>query len=176
MASLGLIQNLRSILLGTSALAMAAVVAFLLTLMRGAPTPNPQRRDRVINLLLIGISLQCLHFVEEFVTRFNDRFPQQLGLPGWSGEFFVAFNLFWIAAWVLSAVGLRYNSRLAYFSVWFFVVAMLLNGVAHPLLAIAVGGYFPGLWTSWLVGFIGVILGVNFWRFTSSATTHSFRT
>jgi uncharacterized protein with HXXEE motif len=167
MPSLDLIPNLRSILVGTSALAVAAVVAFLLTLIRQAPKPDPQRRDRVINLLLIGISLQCLHFLEEFVTRFNVRFPQELGLPAWSGEFFVAFNLCWTAVWILSAVGLRYNWRLAHFAVWFFIVAMLLNGVAHPVLAIAVGGYFPGLWTSWLVGFIGVILGQNFWKFTS---------
>jgi hypothetical protein len=173
MTSPALIQNLRSILLGTSALGGAAVAAFLLTLMRRAPKPDPQRCDRVINLLWIGISLQCLHFAEEFVTHFNDRFPQQFGLPAWSSQFFVTFNLFWIGIWVLSAVGLRYNLRLAYFPVWFFIIAMLLNGIAHPLLAIAVGGYFPGLWTSWLVGFIGVILGLNFWRFTSSATISS---
>jgi Protein of unknown function with HXXEE motif len=170
MASLGLIPNLRSMILGTSALAVAAVVACLLTLMRRAPKPDPPRRDRVINLLLIGISLQCLHFFEEFVTRFNERFPQQLGLSAWSNEFFVAFNMFCIAVWVLSAVGLQYNLRLAYFPVWFFIAAMLLNGLGHPLLAIAAGGYFPGLWTSWLVGIIGVILGVNFWKFTSAST------
>jgi hypothetical protein len=170
MVSLGLTENLRSILLGTSALAVSAVLALMLTLMRRAPIPDPERRDRVINLLLIGISLQCLHFIEEFVTRFNERFPQQFGLPVWSSEFFVAFNLFWIAVWVLSAVGLRYNSRLAYFPVWFFILAMIVNGAAHPLVAIAAGGYFPGLWTSWLVGLIGVILGLNFWKFTSRTT------
>jgi uncharacterized membrane protein YhdT len=173
MASPDLAQNLQSILLGTSALALAAVVAVLLTLLRRAPEPDPKRRNRLINLLLIGVLLQCLHFGEEFLTRFNDRFPQLLGLPPWSREFFVAFNLFWIAVWVLSAVGLRNNLRLAHFPVWFLIVAMLLNGLGHPLLAIAVGGYFPGLWTSWLVGLMGLILGLNFWRFTSSATSSS---
>src|SRR5262245_53283281 len=101
MASVDLIQNMRSILLGTSALGVAAVVALLLTLTRRALKPDSPHRDPVINLLLIGISIHCLHFVEEFVTRLNDRFPQELGLPAWSSEFFVAFNLFWIAIWVL---------------------------------------------------------------------------
>ncbi len=33
-----------------------------------------------------------------------------------------------------------------------------MNGVVHPLLAVASGGYFPGLWSSPLVGIVGVLL------------------
>jgi hypothetical protein len=32
------------------------------------------------------------------------------------------------------------------------------NGVAHPLLSMRTGGYFPGLVTSLLVGVIGILL------------------
>jgi len=48
--------------------------------------------------------------------------------------------------------------RIAYFPVWFFVIGMAGNGVAHPAVAVAVNGYFPGLIISPIVGIIGVIL------------------
>ena len=86
------------------------------------------------------------------MTGFHERFPQMLGLPAWSGEFFVAFNLFWISVWVLSSIGVRTNFRPAFFPVWFFAIGMAGNGFAHPALAIAAAGYFPGLFTSPVVG------------------------
>ena len=160
-------ENLRSILVGTSALAAAALGSLLLTLTRRGFKSDSKTQDRLARLFLIGISLQCLHFIEEFITRFYQRFPRQLGVSAWSSEFFVAFNLFWIAVWGLSVIGIRQNFRAAFFATWFFIIAMVANGVAHPLLAVAVGGYFPGLWTSPLVVLVGVVLGSAFWKFTA---------
>ena len=161
-------ENLRSIILGTLPLDIAALAAVLLTLTRRGFNSDPRTQNRLTGLLFVGIALQCLHFVEEFVTHFNRRFPQQLGLSSWSTEFFVGFNLLWIFIWVLSAIGLRGNFRPAFFPIWFFIIAMIANGAAHPLLAVAVGGYFPGVWTSPLIGLMGVILGSSFWKFTAS--------
>ena len=62
--------------------------------------------------------------------------------------------------WILSAVALDLGHRAALVPIWFFAIAMLLNGVAHPLLALWAGGYFPGLITSPLSGLVGVLL----WR------------
>jgi len=160
-------ENLRSILIGTSPLAVAAFAAFLATLTRRGFKSDPRTQNWLAGLFLVGISLQCIHFIEEFVTHFNQQLPRQLGLPPWSSEFFVTFNLLWISIWVLSAIGIRQNFRPAFFAIWFFIIAMVANGVAHPLLAVAVGGYFPGLWTSPLVGLIGVFLGASFWKFTA---------
>jgi hypothetical protein len=161
-------ENLHSIFLGTLPLDIGAIAALLLTVMRRGFKSDPQTQRRLTSLVLIGISLQCFHFIEESVTHFNRRFPQQLGLSAWSTEFFVSFNLLWILIWVLSAIGLRRNFRPAFFPIWFFIIAMIANGVAHPLLAVAVGGYFPGLWTSPLIGVTGMILGSSFWKFTAS--------
>jgi hypothetical protein len=47
------------------------------------------------------------------------------------------------------------------FPLWFLGIACALNGLAHPLLALRSGGYFPGLITSPLVGVAGVLL---LWR------------
>jgi hypothetical protein len=44
----------------------------------------------------------------------------------------------------------------ALFPVWFFAIASIANGIAHPVLAVGVGGYFTGLIHSPVVGVLGV--------------------
>ncbi len=89
-----------------------------------------------------------------------------LGLSPWSAEFFVAFNVVWIAIWVLSAVALWEGSRWALAPIWFFAIGMTLNGIAHPLLALQAAGYFPGLASSPVVGVFGVVLWSRLLAFT----------
>jgi hypothetical protein len=153
-------ENLRSILLGTVGLSAGAVVALLLTILRRPVEGDQAGRERATRLLLIGVAVQCLHFTEEFVTRFQDRFPALLGLSAWSENFFVVFNLLWLSIWALSAVGLLKGYRIALFPIWFFAIGGIVNGIAHPVLALLTRGYFPGLITSPLLGVVGVLL----WR------------
>jgi len=160
-------QDLRSILTGTAALTVGAVVSLVLTILR-----QPQRvgREQTVRVFLLGLAVQSLHFMEEFVTHFEDRFPALLGLSAWSENFFVAFNLIWMSVWILSAVGLQRGNRMALFPVWFFAIACVANGVAHPVLAVAAHGYFPGLITSPLLGVLGVLLWVRLLEFTRRST------
>jgi hypothetical protein len=67
-------------------------------------------------------------------------------------------NLTWIALWLLAAVGVKGEMRAAYFPLWFFAVGMVGNAIWHPLLCLATGGYFPGLFASPFAGIIGVML------------------
>src|SRR5258708_4356877 len=127
--------NLRSILTGTAGLSVGAVVALLLTIFRRPVEGDAAARERTAHLFLMGLAAQCLHFTEEFVTRFQDRFPVLLGLPAWSGNFFVVFNLIWLCVWILSVVGLRRGYWFALFPVWFFAIGAIANGIAHPVLA-----------------------------------------
>jgi hypothetical protein len=150
--------NLRSMLTGTAGLSAGALVALLLTIFRRPVEDDLEGRERAVRLFLIGLSAQCLHFMEEFVTRFQDRFPALLGLPAWSDNFFVVFNLLWLSIWTLSAMGLQNGYRLALFPVWFFAIAATVNGIAHPVLAIMARGYFPGLISSPALGVVGVLL------------------
>jgi Protein of unknown function with HXXEE motif len=161
-------ENLRSILVGTAGLSVAAVAALLLTLLRPA-TGDRASRERTAGIFLLGLAVQSLHFMEEFVTGFEHRFPSLLGLPVWSERFFVAFNLIWISLWILSAVGLQRGNRAALFPVWFFAIAAMANGIAHPVLAVAAGGYFPGLITSPVLGILGVSLWLRLQELTRSA-------
>jgi hypothetical protein len=106
--------------------------------------------------------------MEELVTRFHQRFPALLSLPAWPQDFFVTFNLMWLSVWVLSAIGLQRGYRPALFPAWFFAIAAIVNGIAHPALAIASGGYFPGLITSPVVGVLGALLWLRLQKFTRS--------
>jgi Protein of unknown function with HXXEE motif len=108
--------------------------------------------------------------MEEFVTRFQDRFPALLGLPAWSQNFFVVFNLLWLSVWILSAVSLQRGYRFLLFPMWFFAIAAIANGVAHPVLAVVAGGYFPGLLSSPVVGVLGVLLWLRLQELTRSST------
>ena len=157
-------ESLQSILIGTSALTTVGIAALLLTIAKKPKSLNSQDLDQFVKLFLIGVAFQCIHFLEEFVTHLYEGLPQLLGLQPWSAEFFVSFNLSGICIWILSAVGLKNNFRLAFFPVWFFAIGMTANGIIHPALALAVGGYFPGLFTSPIVGVLGVMLLLRLWR------------
>ena len=153
-------DTLRSELLGTAGLSVAAIAALFLTMFR-VPSSSRASAPHVPPMgFVVGILIQVLHFTEEYTTGFFSRFPSVLGLSPWSRAFFVTFNLCWIAIWLCSAVGLRAGYRAAFFPAWFFAIAAMTNGVAHPLLSIRTGGYFPGLLTSPPLGIIGVWL----WR------------
>jgi hypothetical protein len=81
-----------------------------------------------------------------------------LGLSPWSLRFFVTFNLFWLAVWGLSLWGLKARWQAALFPLWFLGLGCLVNGLAHPAFSLRTGGYFPGLFTSPLVGLVGIFL------------------
>ena len=154
-------ETLQSMIAGTAGLSVAAVMALFLTILREPVDVGGAGRERTVRLFLVGVAAHCTHFLEEFVTRFQVRFPALLGLPAWSENFFVCFNLAWLTIWVLSAIGLQMRFRIALFPIWFFAIAAIMNGIAHPVLAILAGGYFPGLITSPVVGVLGVLLWLN---------------
>jgi hypothetical protein len=151
-------ENLRSILTGTAALWVGAAVALLLTILRHPVDGDVAGREQTARLFLLALAVQCLHFLEEFISHFEDRFPALLGLPPWPEGFFVTFNLIWLSVWILSAIDLQKGYRFALFPVWFFSIAAIANGIAHPILAVIAHGYFPGLVTSPVLGVLGVLL------------------
>ena len=115
----------------------------------------------------VATAIQSAHFAEEWATGFHIRFPALLGLDPMPLSFFVAFNLAWIAIWIVSIPFIRLGRRSAFFAAWFIAIAGALNGVAHPMMAIASGGYFPGLITSPFIGIAGVVL----WKRLHGATS-----
>jgi hypothetical protein len=58
-------ENLRSILMGTAALWVGAVVALLLTILRRPVDGDLVGREQTARLFLLGLAVQCIHFMEE---------------------------------------------------------------------------------------------------------------
>ena len=110
------------------------------------------QRAAAARTLALATAIQAAHFVEETATGFHERFPALFGAPPMPLAFFVGFNLTWLAIWVAAVPGLGNSRTWAFFAAWFLAIAGMLNGIGHPAMAIAVGGYFPGLLTSPFIG------------------------
>jgi len=139
-------------------LGLVALVAVALARRHRSPAALRVERHAASVALLIATAVQSVHFCEEWATGFHIRFPALFGLPAMSMTFFVAFNLAWIAIWIVCIPRLRESSSFAFFAAWFLALAAVLNAIAHPLMAVAVNGYFPGLISSPLIGLAGLWL------------------
>ena len=148
----------RSVLLGTAGLGALALAALVLTLVRRPADRSRPATRALVRVASIAILAQAVHFIEELVTGFYERFPATLGLASWPLDFFVTFNVAWLAIWILSAAALRTGHRAAFFPLWFLALASAANGLAHPVLAARAGGYFPGLLTAPFAAVAGIVL------------------
>ena len=115
-------------------------------------------KSSVIHVYLFGLAIQCLHFLEEYLTGFQRKYPQTLGMAPWSDQFFVSLNLIALAIFILAALGLFLQIRLAYVVVWFFAIAMTGNGIVHPALSLWRGSYYPGTVTPPIHLIVGLTL------------------
>lgn len=109
--------------------------------------PNP---ERVLPIFLVALAIQFLHFTEEYVYGFHLRVTEIMpGMPPFSPNVFVAFNMIAYCLFLLGALGMYRGVKFSMIIVWFFAFGGVLgNAIWHPLLAVRVGGYFPGLFTS----------------------------
>ncbi len=138
-----------------------AIAALFLTLTRQLPLESKTARHAAARALALAVGVQSIHFAEEAATGFHERFPAVFGLPAMPFSFFVVFNVTWLGIWAASVPGLRSGRAAAFFAAWFLAIAGMLNCIAHPLLAIAARGYFPGLASSPLIGAAGVLVCIR---------------
>ncbi len=147
-------------------LGLAALAALLLVLNRRSPPENVAERLAAARALALAVGIQSVHFAEEAATGFHEQLGALLDLPGMPLSFFIVFNLTWLGIWVASVPGLRSARTTAFFAAWFLAIAGMFNGIAHPLLAIAAGEYFPGLASSPFIGGASVWLWLRLRRAT----------
>lgn len=151
-------EGIRSLLPSAMVLGGAAAIALFLTLSRDWAHEGKPLIRGAVHMAVATTLFQAVHFTEELVTGFHEQFPALLGLPPMPIRVFVVFNLAWLGIWSLSAWGLSAQRRVALFPLWFLGIGSAVNGVAHPLLSVLAGGYFPGLVTSPVAGFLGILL------------------
>ena len=147
-------------------LGLAAFAAMVLVQKRQSPPERITERRAAAKVLALTVVVQSIHFAEEAATGFPERLAALFNLPSMSFTFFVVFNLAWIGVWLASIPGLNASKKFAFFAAWFLAIAGMINGLAHPLLAVASGGYFPGLASSPIIGVVSVYL----WRRLRKAT------
>lgn len=134
-------------------LSIGLVAGFILWVVESKRVSKPD----IIVIYFIAVGVQCIHFLEEFLTGFQTEFPQLFGYT-WSDNQFFIFNLLWIAVFIFNGIGIYYNIKLSYLLVYFLVlVGGIANGLAHPLLSLMKGGYFPGLFTSVMSLVVGLV-------------------
>jgi hypothetical protein len=147
-------------------LGLAALAAARLAVTRASPPGWTDRRRKAARVLAVAVCAQGAHFLEETFTEFHVRFPQLFGAPPMSRSFFLAFNLAWLAIWVAFIPAVRSGRRVGFLTAWFLAIAGTLNGIGHPVFAVAAGSYFPGLLTSPIIGAAGLWLGFELRRAT----------
>lgn len=140
---------------------LAALVCYFLTSYRKMPKP-----ERVLPLYLLALAIQFLHFTEEYVYGFHYRVSELMeGMPPFNNNTFVAFNMIAYCLFLLAGLGMNKGMKWPMIVVWFFTMAATLgNALLHPLLALRVGGYFPGLFSSFAYWIIGPMLFTRLWE------------
>ena len=106
----------------------------------------------------VALAIFLVHACEEFLTGFQRRFPALVG-DHWTDTQFLVFNTAWFVTFVLAGWGLRRRRPLAVLIVLFLALGGGIgNGVAHLLLVVMQGSYFPGAWTAPLCPIAGAAL------------------
>ena len=142
----------------------AMVVAFVCYL-RTSYQEMP-KAERVLPIYLIALAIQFLHFAEEYVYGFPYRVSELMaGMPPFKLNVFVTFNMVAYCLFILAALGIYKGVKFSMIIVWFFTFGGAIgNAIWHPLFALKVGGYFPGLYTSFAYLIVGPILLKRLWK------------
>jgi len=147
-----------SLLPSAIALSLLAVAAVLATVRNQSAAADSVALRGAAHALAVTAGVQAVHFTEELATGFHEQFPALFGLPAMPLGVFVGFNLAWLGIWSVSVAWIRTGHPVPLFTAWFLAIAGCVNGIAHPLLALVAGGYFPGLFTSPFIGLAGLWL------------------
>ncbi|OLE53386.1 MAG: hypothetical protein AUG51_13200 [Acidobacteria bacterium 13_1_20CM_3_53_8] len=144
---------------------VVAFVCYLLTSYRVMP-----KVERVLPVYLIALAIQFLHFTEEYVYGFQFKVTEIMaGMPPFNVNVFVAFNMIAYSLFLLAGIGMYKGMKFPMIIVWFFAICVMGNAIWHLLLTLRVGGYFPGLYTSFAGWILGPILLKRLWRQESVA-------
>lgn len=146
-------EFVESFITGTIGLLVVLAISTLLAHFRTVPKSIGSFKS----ILLAAICFHLIHLTEEAVYDFHRLFPELLGLVAWPLSLFLSFNILWAAIWIISA-SVEFPNRFTLMAFYFLALASAVNAIAHPVLSLLVGGYFPGLISSPFVGVLGIIL------------------
>lgn len=120
--------------------------------------------NKLKSIFAISVPVFILHGIEEFITHFYDIDTHDQAIFGllsplsMHGATFVTFQImFWLLLIIsfLLLMGDKYQ-----FNTLAFVGVIYVYEFHHIIKAISVGGYYPGLYTSFIFPFLTIL----FWR------------
>ena len=120
---------------------------------------------QVFPLYILGIGFQLIHFAEEYMFGFADKFGPLFGGKPYDHNLFVCFNMAAYFLFILGAIAFYKNFKPLMFVAMFFIVyGMLGNALWHIVYCFMVKGYFPGIYTSLLNLAIAPLLIKKLWK------------
>ncbi len=138
----------------------AGFIGWLLTTYR-----NPVESRGVISLFLIAVAIQLIHMGEEVFARFPDNFTDLVNATNqYTEREFLAVSVFGMTSLLIfAAVAMSRKipiiTPIANYFAWFYALGLgLTNAIAHFVMPILAGGYFPGLITAPVHLIMSVIL------------------
>ena len=117
-----------------------------------------------VPLFFLLLAWQFIHFDEEFLTGFYDKFPALYGSSPYTVEKFVTINMASYFVFVLACV-LVFTRRIRFLvlpMLFFIVYGAIGNAIAHTVWVIMVKGYFPGFFTAQLYWVLGPLVLARF--------------
>lgn len=112
--------------------------------------------NKILPLYLLALSVQMLHFAEEYVTGFVVALPALFGQEPYPEDYWLIFNMAAYSFFILGAIVLfRQITELAIIPLFFIIVGVILNGLAHIGITLYTMAYFPGMYTALIYLIIG---------------------
>lgn len=119
-------------------------IIYLNTFYKKAPDP-----ERLLPVYLIALSIQFIHFLEEYLTDFVTVVPALMDQDPYPMDYWVTFNMIAYAVFLLGGIAIfKQNKVFMVVPLFFIIIGVIFNSIAHVLLAIYTGGYFSGLFTA----------------------------
>ena len=125
----------------------------------------------LLPIYLLALAIQFIHFTEEYLTDFIIELPKLMGSDPYSLDFWIVFNMIAYSIFVLGGIIIFKKKReLMIIPIFFILVGVVFNGIAHIGLAIYKGGYFPGLYSALVYVMISPVIINRLFKIADPAT------
>ncbi|NJO43878.1 MAG: HXXEE domain-containing protein [Cyanobacteria bacterium RU_5_0] len=111
-------------------------------------------------LFFTTLSVQFLHFAEEFATGFRTQFPLLYGGKPYSANLFVIFNMISYFIFTLACI-LVFTKKIRFLLVpvlFYIIYGAIGNAISHTYWSLSLQSYFPGLVTAQLYWILGSLI------------------
>lgn len=110
----------------------------------------PVESKGVVAIYMFALAVQMIHMGEEYLAGFHSAFQHLFDTEVWTERQFMLVAVFiGMVLYLAGGGGMLLGSRTANYLVWFYALGLgLSNAVAHFVLSVVEGGYFPGIYTA----------------------------